>query len=143
MKLLFPFPHKSVFRLSTEGVSMAMIEAEEAMTKEEVQQALTGRTILHFRQPLLLHFPDPNTPLPIHFRFSFDVEILVVSMNGIIENAYLIPAYKQGDVLNVQFFSGFDSAILVPKGFIQNWQVIPGKTSVRRFSLSSAGKRTA
>jgi hypothetical protein len=143
MKLSFPFSHKSVFRLSTEGVNMALIEAEEAVSKEEVQQALSGRTILHFRQPLLLHFPDPQTPLPIYFRFSFDVEILVVAMNGVVENAYPIPAFKNGDVLNVQFFSGYDYAILVPKGFIQNWQVVPGKTSVRRFSLSSAGKRTA
>lgn len=143
MTLSFPFQHKSVFRLSTEGVSMAMLEAEEAVTREEVQQALTGRTILHFRQPLILHFPEPQTPLSIFFRFSFDVEILVVSMDGVVENAYKIPAYKKGDVLNVQFFSGYDYAILVPKGFIQNWQVVPGKTSVRRFSLSSAGKRTA
>jgi len=143
MKLSFPFSHKSVFRLSTQGISMALIEAEEAVTKEEVQQALSGRTILHFRQPLVLHFPDPQTPLPICFRFSFDVEILVVAMNGVVENAYPIPAFKNGDVLNVQFFSGYDYAILVPKGFIQNWQVLPGKTSVRRFSLSSAGKRTA
>ena len=43
---------------------MAMIEAEEAVKKEEVQQALTGRSILHFRQPLILHFSDPLTPLP-------------------------------------------------------------------------------
>ena len=68
MNQSFPFPHKSVFRLSTGGVSMAMIEAEEAVTNEEVQQALTGRSVLHFRQPLLLHFSDPYTPLPISFR---------------------------------------------------------------------------
>jgi hypothetical protein len=143
MKIAFPFPSKSVFRLSTEGINMAMIEAEEAVTKEEVQQALNGRTALHFRQPLVLQFPDPANPLPIHFRFSFDIEVLVVSMNGVIESAYKVPAHKIGEAMNVQFFSGYDCAILVPKGFIDNWQVIPGKTSVRLFSLSLLRKRTA
>ncbi len=143
MPIAFPFPHKSVFRLSTEGVNMAMIEAEEAVAKEEVQQALNGRTPLSFRQPLVLQFPDPSIPLPIHFRFTFDTEVLVVAVNGIIESAYQVPAYKSGEALNVQFFSGYDCAILVSKGFIDNWQVVPGKTSVRRFSLSLSGKRTA
>jgi hypothetical protein len=122
---------------------MAMIEAEEAVTNEEVQQALTGRSVLHFRQPLLLHFSDPYTPLPISFRYSFDVEILVVGLDGVIERAYLVPAHKHNDALNVHFFSGYDCAILVPRGFMSSWQVIPGKTSVRRFSLSLSGKRTA
>lgn len=143
MPISFPFTHHSVFRLSTEGVNMAMIEAEDAVTLEEVQQALNGRTPLHFSRPLVLQFPDPANPLPVHFRFSFDTEVLVVALNGIIENAYPVPAYKSGEALNVQFFSGYDYAILVPKGFIESWQVVPGKTSVRRFSLSLSAKRTA
>jgi len=143
MKISFPFPHKSVFRLSTEGVNMAIIEAEEAVTKEEVQQALNGRTPLHFRQPLVLQFPDPAKPLSVHFRFSFDIEVLVVAMDGTIESAYPVSAYRNGEAMNIQFFSGYDCAILVPKGFTENWQVLPGKTSVRRFSLSLSGKRTA
>jgi hypothetical protein len=143
MKLSFPFPHKSVIRLSTEGVNMAMIEAEEAVTKEELQQALSGRTSLYFRQPLILRFPDPATPMPIHFRFSFDTEVLVADLAGNIEKAYPVPAYRQGDVINIHFFSGYDCAILVPRGFIESWQVVPGKTKLRRFSLTLAGKRIA
>ena len=69
MKLSFPFSHKSVFRLSTEGVSMAMIEAEEAVTKEEVQQALSGRTICIFVSPFCFIFLIRKRHCPFIFAF--------------------------------------------------------------------------
>jgi hypothetical protein len=138
-----PISNPCVFRFSQDGTQKAYIKAEEATDRDEVQKALNARSFLQFRQPFVLLFSNPACSKAVRFGFSFDIEVLVVGMSGLIEKAYTVSACRQGDALTVHFFSGYEAAILVPAGFIKNWVVEPGKTRVKRTSFADFQRKFA
>lgn len=141
--LAFPFQQSCFFRLHNGAKQLALLEAEEASTPAEVYQALNYRSRLHFTRPLVLHFDNPLLNAPVWFGFSFDVEVIVVGLDGVVKKAYPVPRSREDAALFVQFFADYACAILVPYGFCKEWNVQEGITVVRRTRTSLYSRKTA
>jgi hypothetical protein len=142
-QLPFPYQQTCFFRLQQGHTSMALVEAEEAVTPAEVYQALNYRSRLHFSRPLILHFDDPSVNTPVWFNFTFDVEVIVVGLDGLVSKTYPVPRSREEAALFVQFFSDYAYAVLVPYGFCKEWKVEAGSTVVRRTRMSAPSRKTA
>lgn len=142
-RISFPFQQTSYFTLSEGKKQFAPIEAEEAVGQQEIYQALNYRSLLDFTRPLVLHFSNPLVQMPVWFGFSFDVEVLVIGLDGTVQKAYTVPKHQPGSALFVQFFCDYDSAILVPKGFIKKWGIKEQETRVRRIRMTAMLEKTA
>lgn len=142
-KVPFPFRHHCYFRLVNGNTPLTLVEAEEAVTPAEVYQALNYRSRLHFTRPLVLHFENPAVPTPVWLGFAFDVEMLVVDTQGVVQQLVPIPRRRPNDALFVQFFAECSCAILVPAGFGRAWQVVPQQTKVNRIRIAPYVQQTA
>jgi hypothetical protein len=141
--LSFPFQQTCFFRLQQGQRAMALVEAEEAVTPAEVYQALNYRSRLHFNKPLVLHFENPLVQMPVWFDFAFDVEVVVVGLDGVVKKTYPVPRSREGSAMFVQFFADYAFAILVPYGFCKEWNVQEGVTVARRTRTSLYSRKTA
>ncbi len=143
-KVSFPFSNQCYVTLGKGLKKFAPIQAEEAVTNDEVYQALNYRSQASFHRPLILHFEDQIRNTPVWFGFSFDVEVIIVGIDGVVKRTYEMPKYKEGSGIFVQLFSDCSCAILVPKGFCKKWDVLEQSTFVRRTSLQTTlAKKTA
>jgi hypothetical protein len=132
----FPFRNACFISFSKDWKQYAPLEVEEAVTDPEIYQALNYRSLLQFRKPLLLHFNKFDVQTPVWFGFSFDVEVIVVGLNGVIEKIYEMPRYREGAGVFLQFFSGYTYAILAPKGFSKAHVLESGTIKVKYTSFT-------
>ena len=139
----FPFPNTTFIRFYNGQTRMALINCEAAITPDEINQSLNFRSLLHFRKPMVLHFPDPSRQTGICFRFRFDAEVIVVNRAGIVEKIYPIRKSSPDEALHIHFFGGYDAAILAPAGFAQQWNIQPAITQVKKISLTEKISKTA
>ena len=139
----YPFPHSCYIRFSNGHTRMALINCEQATSPEEISQSLNHRSPLHFRKPLVLHFNNPTQQTATCFRFQFDVEVIVVNKNNIVEKVYPVRKSTPDQALHIHFFGGYQCAILVPAGFSKQWKVEPGVTAVKRISMQTLAEKTA
>jgi hypothetical protein len=122
---------------------MALINCEAAITPDEINQSLNFRSLLHFRKPMVLHFPDPSRQTGLCFRFRFDAEVIVVNRAGIVEKIYPIRKSSPDEALHIHFFGGYEYAIIAPTSFCNQWNIIPGTTSVKRIPMHIQVEKTA
>jgi hypothetical protein len=139
----FPFPNTTFIRFYNGQTRMALINCEAAITPDEINQSLNFRSLLHFRKPMVLHFPDPSRQTGLCFRFRFDAEVIVVNRQGIVEKIYPIRKSTTDEALHIHFFGGYDAAIIAPVGFAQQWNIQPGNTNVKKISLAEKMSKTA
>ena len=139
----YPFQHACYIRFSNGHTRMALINCEEASSPEEISQSLNYRSPLHFRKPLVLNFNNPTQQTGACFRFQFDVEVIVVNRNNVVEKVYPVKKASIDQALHVHFFGGYTCAILVPVGFARQWNIQPGTTEVRRISTANLAQKTA
>jgi hypothetical protein len=134
----FPFPQHCFLRFQKDGKSYAPVEAEEAISSAEVYQALNGRSRLQFTRPLVLHFENPLIQTPVWFGFSFDVEVMVVGLDGLVKKTYPVAKHKEGSARFIQFFCDYAYAVVVPAGFCKNWGIEEQGTTVKRIGSVTA-----
>lgn len=134
-KVPFPFANTCYFMFEQGQQKLAPVKAEEAVTADEVYQALNYRSAASFHQPLVLHFEETSRQTPVWFGFSFDVEVIVVDTNGLVKKTFEMPKMKEGSGIFIQLFGDCSFAILVPKGFCKKWHVQEEVTFAKRTSL--------
>lgn len=139
----YPFPHSCFIRFCNGHTRMALINCEEAASADEISQSLNHRSPLHFRKPLVLHFNNSSHQIAACFRFQFDVEVIVVNRNNLVDKVYIVKKASTDQALHVHFFGGYTCAIIVPLGFARQWNIQPGTTEVRRVSTSNLIQKTA
>jgi hypothetical protein len=139
----FPFPNTTFIRFYNGQTRMALINCEAAITPDEINQSLNFRSLLHFRKPMVLHFPDPSRQTGLCFRFRFDAEVIVVNRAGIVEKIYPIRKSSPDEALHIHFFCGYQYAILAPKGFSNQWKIQAGNTAVKRICMFTLAEKTA
>lgn len=133
--LPYPFPGRCYITFGKPPLLSESIAAEEAHTRSQIEQALNFRTYSSFRQPLVLHFPDPALQQPVWFGFRFPVELIVVDLNGVVKKMTHMPAARPGTAKFIQFFSNCAYAILAHEGFARKYGLQTGETTTRLLSF--------
>lgn len=131
----FPFSGRCYITVWQNRLPLESIAAEEATTRTEIEQALNYRNYSSFRQPMVLHFPDPALQQPVWFGFHFPVELIVTDLEGYVKKITYMPAARPGTAKFIQFFSNCAYAILAPEGFSKKWALKEQETQMRLLSF--------
>ena len=141
--LPFPYSNTTFIRFSNGPTKMALINCEAAITAGEISQSLNFRSLLQFRKTMVLHFDKSSGQNTVCFQFCFEVEVIVVNRNNVIEKIYPVRKHTPNEALHIHFFGGYQYAILAPKGFSDQWKLQAGITAVKRICMSSPAEKTA
>lgn len=134
----YPFAGRCLLAIANPKKPAVFLEAELALSPEEIYQCFRYREEKDYKRPMVLLFPEPEVHYSVQSDFSFFPEFIWVKPGGIIHMTHL---QESAGLPNLYYpsiiFRNMAMAIVAMRGFCKKYNVVRPETIFHLFDCKN------